>query len=414
MPSRKRKTPEKPPETPEPPAPSQPPTAPLPEPPQPALGEPAPESVASALIAAMAPPRPPPPRRVGPARVAGYALSERLLSRRATRPAGNSRKFWRRIEEDDPFLVQPARAGNADEAASLATVGGSVPSHDVYPAERIARNERAPSASGRSGPPKAAKTASTRSPRSTPPAPRPPSPSPSPAPPPQQAPPQPRPAPRAEAPPPQPAPQARPAGGGGGQQRPLVDPGIDRRPPRIVGNQQPSGARVDVGRPAPRLVDPMGRTPAEAREAAARAREGQAGPPPPPPLRSLDEVLALMSDLAASEQLYSQGKLKGASAEEVAGIAPTASTPRPKPKAQAPAPAPTPAPRPAPPPAPEHDEDDEDVPFQPPPAAKPAQAAPIDRSPKKAAGPGLDDLFGANEGRVKIGRRTVPNPRSDE
>ena len=33
----------------------------------------------------------------------GYDTSERLLARRAFRPAGNSRRFWLRVEEDDPF-----------------------------------------------------------------------------------------------------------------------------------------------------------------------------------------------------------------------------------------------------------------------------------------------------------------------
>ncbi|MEQ1502677.1 MAG: hypothetical protein ABMB14_10625, partial [Myxococcota bacterium] len=94
----------------------------------------APETVAATLIAAASAP-PPRPRRTGAARVAGHDLCERLLGRRGWRPAGNSRRFWARVEADDPFLPQLGTRP-VDESATVA-VGPST--HEVYAADRLSR-----------------------------------------------------------------------------------------------------------------------------------------------------------------------------------------------------------------------------------------------------------------------------------
>ena len=77
----------------------------------------------------------PPSKKIAERRVGGWATSSRLFQRRVFRPAGNSRKFWRKIEEDDPFLPKPTGKRIAQE-------GG----HALYPADRLVRMPDAPKA----------------------------------------------------------------------------------------------------------------------------------------------------------------------------------------------------------------------------------------------------------------------------
>ena len=348
---------------------------------------PDPETLAHELIPS-APPPPAPPRRVGVRRVAGYDTSERLLSRRAFRPSGNSRRFWSRVEDDDPFLPAPPRHRTDDESA---TVAASVPSHDLYPSERLSRTNKAKprSQSSSSSSPYAKKP--SRQPSHTPDTgtarpPRPPRNAASKPPPSAQRAPQPQPQPR----PAQAAPQPRPAPKPAPQAPASGRPPVDRRPP-LIRNAHQEDRAAEAAEPSStvrhRLVDASGRTSNEVRAERAAAR--QSGGDNMPPARGYDEIMAMMSELAASEALYHQGLLEDASEEETA--------------ISDPAPPPRPAARPAPRPAPE-----------PEPEPAPAQRAPsVNRSPS-GGNPGLDDLFGGNEGRVKIGKRTIPRPKPDE
>jgi hypothetical protein len=319
-----------------------------------------PETLAHELIPAA--PSLSPPRAVGPRRVAGHDTVERLLARRGFRPAGNSRRFWTRVEDDDPFLPQPKRWDRGDESATVAATGAASsggPSHEPYAADRLSRMGKPKNKPDRPA---------TAAPR---PSPEPRAPAPGPAP---------RPAAR---PPPRPAPPAPQA------ERPAPVQPIDRRPPLIRNAHLGEGAAAAEPRgPEPtvrqRLVDPTGRSAEEVRREREAAR---AGGPTAPPARSFDDVMSLMSQLRASEELYLQGLKEEATEafkadEDAAAIAST-------PRRGAPPPAAPPEPHPEP--------------------------APVDRSPRRASGAAnLDDLFGGGEGRVRIGRRTATRPKPDE
>jgi len=324
----------------------------------------------------------PPSKKIAERRVGGWATSSRLFLRRVFRPAGNSRKFWKKIEEDDPFLPKPTGKRIAQE-------GG----HALYPADRLVRMPDAPRA--------------TRPTEEAPPPPKPrrvaePPPraayteEPSPAPQPRSVPQarsQPRPPPPSR---PQPPPQA-------------AEPPVDRRPPRLP---NPNERRKPVGRmkAAPqrsrqanvhhRLTDNTGRSATEIRQEKEAWREKAKGPAAPPPLRGYDDILSLLGDLKASQELHEAG-ITGSSNTDVV------STPTPRPK---PRPSPPPQPRPSPPPqaAPPVDR-------SPP---KPKPQAPVNRSPsgRGGSGGGLDDLFGGgpSEGRMKIPRRSKKKAGDDE
>jgi hypothetical protein len=137
------------------------------------------------------------------------------------------------------------------------------------------------------------------------------------------------------------------------------------------------------------------------RDAKAKQRSGAESDKPPPKLRSLDSVLSALGELGAAENLFKQGGLLPDSGQET----------------------PTPARRPKP----------QQVAPTPPQAPRPAAKAPVDRTPPKTKAPpkpetlskppsgaggsgGLNDLFGAgpSEGRVRIGKRTVPKPTPTE
>jgi hypothetical protein len=326
-------------------------------------------------LVAEAPAPPPPPRKVGPRRVVGYETCERLLRRRAFRPAGNSRRFWSRVEEDDPFLVPRRDAPAADELAALSPGA----SRELAASERLSRVEPARGEGRAKTPPRPAREPSHLPETRT-------------APPPKVQAPAPKPAPK-------PAPAPRPVA-----REPEAPPAVDRRPPRIV-NQPPAAPAAPTPPPATvqrRLVSKDGRSATEVRAEAERARAAVAGPKPPPPRRGIDDVLSILGQLRLSEQAFREGRV-----DEATELAPVMekpkSAPRPVPKAVAPAP--------RPPPPPPEDEWEPEPPPPPRPAPKSAPA-PLNRSPKAAAqgssGGTLDDVFGGpQEGRVKVGRRTV-------
>lgn len=310
----------------------------------------------------------PPSKKIAERRVGGWATSARLFERRSFRPAGNSRKFWRKIEDDDPFLPKPTGKRIAQE-------GG----HSLYPSERLVRMPEPQKVS--------------RPTEHAPPPPRPKRVAPPPS---YTEEPRPAPAPR-RAPPPQPRqppPRAREA-------EPEPAPVIDRRPPIVPHpnqRRQPVGRmRAEPQRPKAnvqhRLTDGTGRSATEIRKEKEKWREESKGPAAPPPLRGYDDILALMGDLRASQELYEQGVTGTTSADIV-------DTPPPRPK---PRPSPPPKPRPAPPPQQ---------------AAPPKPEPPINRSPsgRGGSGGGLDDLFGGgpNEGRMRIPRRTKKTGEDDE
>jgi hypothetical protein len=141
-------------------------------------------------------------RKVAERRIAGFATSERLLHRRARRPAGNSRRFWARVEDDDPFLPRAAggRLPTGDRAE--AWFDHPVPSHEPTAASRVPRAE------GSQPPPMPRAARAEPAPRPAPQAP--PKPQPRPSPPAAEAPPVVEPAPPPAARPPTPARPAAP------------------------------------------------------------------------------------------------------------------------------------------------------------------------------------------------------------
>jgi hypothetical protein len=161
-------------------------------------------------------------RKVGERRIAGFATSERLLARRARRPAGNSRRFWARVEEDDPFLPKAPGGRLPTGERADGWFDHSVPSHEPTAAERVPRAE-----GSRPAP-------VPRESRPTPAAPRP------------AAPPAPRPAPA-------PAPRAEVEP----EPRPTPPPAAPRPPP-------PAAARAPVPPPRPSPPPPVRPAPAPA------------------------------------------------------------------------------------------------------------------------------------------------------
>lgn len=322
----------------------------------------------------------PPSKKIAERRVGGWATSARLFERRAYRPAGNSRRFWRKIEDDDPFLAKPTGRRIPEE-------GG----HALYPQERLQRMPE---------PPKV-----TRPTEHAPPPPRPQRVAPPPA-----WTEEPRPAP---APTPRPAPAPRPAPRPAPAPPPVeaeAPPRVDRRPPIVPhqpGRKRPAG-RMSVGpaREVPqanvrhRLTDGDGRSATEIRQEREKWREQSKGPAAPPKLRNYDDVLAILGDLKASQELHEAG-VRGTTDADIVDTPP----PRPKPQRVAPPPPQetAPPPRPQPPPRP---------------TPAPQPAPPVNRSPsgRGGSGGGLDDLFGGgpNEGRMRIPRRSKGRSGEEE
>ena len=240
-----------------------------------------------------------PSRPIAARRVAGWSTSDRLLSRTIRRPAGNSRGFWSRIEDDDPFARRRPRRPE------------HIGHHEVYASDRLVRVE-----DGRAVP--------ARPSNPTPQAQRP-------APPP---------------PPPKPTPQPQAKAAAPPAEEPVAAPPIDRRPPRIAHN--PKGSRR-TGRVPVRREGPQGEgtqpvsTAAEiraAKEAARKASEPEA----PPQLRNIDNILGVFGDLAAAQQVFEENEARAKSGQPP--LEEPAYTPEPRP-------APRPARQAAEPPEPE-------------------------------------------------------------
>lgn len=322
-------------------------------------------------------PAPEPPRKLGTRRVAGWATSDRLLARGARRPVGNSRGFWQRIEEDDPFARRRPK-----QAKHLAD-------HDtIYPTERLARVE-------------GGKVVPAR-PRSPAPPPKPrgeAKPRPAPKPPPQ----------RADAPPRQPPPrQSQPTSAAASPPRrppmpaakPAAEAPIDRRPPVITpGGKSKRTGRVRIGRQNRQSQQAPQKTAAQIRaekEAARKASE----PAEPPKLRNMDGILSALGNLAAAQAIFEENKKRKDAGEPLLGEPAVTPDPRPAPPPPRPTPrAATPSATPAAKPPPVNR-----TPPKPTPPSKPKPAA------KPASAGGMDDLFGGGpqEGRVRIGRRSKP------
>lgn len=317
------------------------------------------EPRAADLLPPDAPPEPV-PRRIAERRVVGWSMAGRLMNRVERRPAGNSRRFWRNIEEDDPFIPRKAlRVRRQDEP---------------YPAQRL---DRVPS---QAPPPM---------PRESRPAPPPP-------------------APKRMAPAPEPvhsrdpraltSPDPTPSA----PSQPPARPPIDRTPPKPVAPQRSKSGRIRVSRAsnAPQGQKGMVRKTADEIRKEKEAQRAPAGPAKPPPLRSLDSVLAALGELQAAEALFKQG-IKPEKDNSPPPPKPKKMA-QPAPKAEAPPPAPKPTPQPPP------------VDRSPP---KPAQSSKPAAPPKPGGGSGgLDDLFGGgpSEGRARIGKRTKITSKSED
>ena len=323
----------------------------------------------------------PGPRKIAERRVVGWRMSTRLIERRVRRPAGNSRRFWQKIEEDDPFMPKPdLRRVRQD--------------HTLYPADRI---DRLPPPPPEREPPKrmASKPKAPSAPKPT----------------------------REAAPPPPPAAPQRPAPQEpvfGRDTRTVPTPRnpnapppeppaeVDRRPPIVphhTGKKGKSG-RIQVSQASgrPQGGGGMMRSAAQAREEKEAARK-KAEPKEPPKLRGLDSVLGLLGNLAQAEKQHAEG-------HEVEAIRGDVQQPRAaKPTRQASAPKRV-ASKPSAAKAPKRE----------------AEAPPVDRTPpapkkapkKDAEPPGppasagnLNDLFGGGGDRVRIGKRQMPKGKPD-
>ena len=216
-------------------------------------------------------PEPPEIKQIAERRVAGWMTTHRLLTRNQRRPAGNSRRFWKKIEDDDPFLPAPPIRRMAQST------------HELYPSDRLQRVE------------------TTRRPTPQPQQPRP------------------SPKPKAVAKPaPKPNPQAvhtreprRPLKPPPAATRDEAPP-VDRRPPILPNpnlKKRPQG-RISVGKsrrhPHSQPQTTAGPSAKEIRDAKIASREA-GGPEAPPPLRGLDSVLGILGELRMAEMMREQG-----------------------------------------------------------------------------------------------------------
>ncbi len=333
----------------------------------------------------------PPVKKVGERRVGGWATSARLYERRTFRPAGNSRRFWRKVEDDDPFLPQAPGQRISQEGHAVYAADRLVRMPDAPRVERPTEYAPPPPQPRRVVPPQSSEPEPQRSQRPEPTYTE-----------------EPYHAPRPRSVPP---PRHTPV-----EEEVESSPPVDRRPPRVAHNPKNPAGRMRVGpvNAAPRetkVVDSSGRTATEVRQEREQWRSEAKGPSAPPPLRGYDDVLAILGDLAASEKLYQQG-VKGPMNTDVVD------TPRPKPKAIASPPPREPAPQPAPRPAPPPPQAAPPVDRTPPkPPSSPAPAPPVNRSPSGGGGGGgMDDLFGGGpqEGRMRIPRRSKKKASDEE
>ena len=364
-------------------------------------------------IQLLPPPRPPDPpfKKVAERRICGWGTIIRLSKRIARRPAGNSRRFWRKVEADDPFLPGPPEGRSLDE------------SHSLYPVDRADREVRNPrgeqSALGplKQPKPKAQPQAAKPEPsqarqQAQPPAPAVHTPDPRrPAPAPQPA---VRPQPKRAAPPPEPEPEpvvqqerrlppkmpppARPQPGSwsarnaAAQNAPPVPGEAPKRPVNPTSEKTP---------PAGMNIDRAMNILAELREAEAAMKRGEKSIESPPLPRSVAQPQR-PAPAPPPRQAAPPPPRQAAPQPQRPSAPPGRSAAGPSPPPGRSAPPSAPPARPSPPPGrsalPMEDDDEDDVPMR---AYAPA-AAP---QPGRVAGSGkLDDIFGGpTEGRVKLG-----------
>ncbi len=319
----------------------------------------------------------PKPRKVGTRRVAGWSTSDRLLARHHRRPAGNSRSFWSRIEEDDPFARRRAR-----QARNLSG------EHDLYPSQRLSRVEDGRVVSSRpvSRPPPR--------PRDEPPTPK-------------------REAKRRAEPPPrsehrqEEAPRSAPRPGEPTPETAAAPP-IDRRPPLIRQGHKSKSGRMRVSRstkaPPPDSAPVERKSASEIREEKLAARSADE-PPEPPDVRGLDNVLGLLGELAAASSVFDENQKRKKRGDELLPEAVVNHDPRPGPEAPPKAKKKSKSKSSPPPRAKTHAKKQEPVDPTPPAKPKKKSDASAHRSPSSG---GMDDIFGGGpqEGRVRIGKRT--------
>jgi hypothetical protein len=376
-------------------------------------------------------------RKIGIRRVSSLDFGNRMYARLNRRSAGNSRSFWRNIEADDPFLKAPARPTDAPleiyPMQRIDRAAGSLPKPQpevarAYPPQPGRARDAEP-AGNRPKPMREAKRDprpdTTTESRTTQPPPKPrreakrppepthtPEPRPAPTPP-RPTPPEPDPEPVAAAPTP-------------------PKPEEGRRLPPKPRNPKAKSGRIRTGRQRmPSKAPPQQRqkSAAEIRAEKARQRAIATGEESEiKPNRSLDDYREWVQMMEIQQAAYEAGQ------DIPVAFADTADDPihRPKPKAEAKRPKPddpnvrkaSPALKAAAEAAASGQRPTPKEPAQPPvdrTPPKPKQAAkpepPVNRSPSGGGGGGLDDLFGggAQEGRVRIGKRSKPKgPGEDE
>lgn len=319
-------------------------------------------------------------RKIGIRRVSGLSFGARIVERARWRPAGNSRAFWRNIEEDDPFLRTPARPTDAVL--------------EIYPSQRLPRVE----GSLPKPQPEVAKQYTPRPAEEAPPS-------------------RPRREVKRESKPKRPAPEARhtpeprPAPRPQSKQEmrrevePEPTPAPTPEPPRrLPPKPQNTASRSRTGRQRmpSRAKEAQGgrrKSAKEIREEKLAARSGKKEK-----VTSIDEYRDFMQKMDFLREKYEAGEELPEVMDETAdkGVR------RPKPRAEVKrgeevpeAPAPAPAPEPEAPPA---------IDRRPPMPPKKEEPA-VDRSIKPGGNSGgLDDLFGGGGDRVRIGRRARPKP----
>jgi hypothetical protein len=258
----------------------------------------------------------------------GSSIVFRLDSRQWFRPAGNSIRFWKKIEADDPF--KPKRAKLSPHRPVYAS-GRFVRLEDVTPPKPKPKPQATPKARRLA---KAQPEEDTKGPSQvhTPDRKLAPSPLPKPAP-----------SPEPEAP----KPVAKPA---------PTEP-IDRTPPRIIPNQSKKiSGRIRTGgqpqRRSRKLVQggapPTSRSPEDAPPNQASSEPppdispkrnlGKRESPPPPPARNIDSVLGALGALKAAQEqfehdkdLKAQGLLPDSPPQQSFSPPPAESRPKPTP-----------------------------------------------------------------------------------
>ncbi|MCB9693691.1 MAG: hypothetical protein H6736_17920 [Alphaproteobacteria bacterium] len=337
-------------------------------------------------------------RKVGIRRVSGLEFGNRMIERVRWRPAGNSRSFWRNIEDDDPFLAQPARP--TDDVL------------EIYPTQRLPRMEGSmpkpqPDVAKAYAPRPADEERPSRPAREIKREPR----TPKQAAPEQRHTPEPRPAPR-----PQREKQDQPEA----RTEPVAPPAPRTLPPRpenTKASTRTGRQRMPSRAPAPTAAGGESeKSAAEIREEKLIARKGGPGEK----VRTLDEYRDFMQKMDFLREKYEAGEELPEVMDETAdkGVR------RPKPKSEVKRGDETPASEPAPEPTPE-------PPARPRPAPKPEPAAPppvdrrppmptkeekpaVERSPRGASAGGLDDLFGGGGDRVRMPKRAKPKPDGED